>query len=144
MTAGFYEFFEDVFDIFIDQFSYIFDHIYDNNGYGIMFLILIVIPLVTFVLFYYVYRNPYATRTHWALLLVLTALIVAGSTFGYSRELLIDYILSGDSDEEGYALKLTLFYSALNGGLSLIVGILWSLLLKQWSKLYMHLPILKP
>ena len=142
--APFYEFFEVVFDKYVDQFSYIFTHIYDNNGYDMMFLILIGIPLLFFLVFYYLCRNPYFTKTSWAIVLGISTLVVIGATYGYSRELLIEYIFSGEIEEEDYTLNLTLFYSLLNGSLSLFVGFLWSLVLKQRSKLYMHLPILKP
>jgi len=143
-VAPFYEFFEEFFDIYIGIFSYIFTHIYDNSGYGMMFLILIGIPLLFFFIFYYLCRNPYFTKTSWAIVLGISALFVIGITYVCSRQLLVDYIFSGELDEEDYALNLTLFYSFLNGCLSLFVGIIWSLFLKQWSKLYMHLPILKP
>lgn len=138
--AAFYEFFENILGFFINQFSFIFQEMYDAGGYSKMGLILIFIPLILLLIFYFLWKYPYGRLWHWLVLISIAAIFAAGITYGTTRLTLVDYILSSDQDVANFAQNLVIKYSFLNGFLSLLVSFLWSLLLKQFSKIQMHLP----
>ena len=81
--------------------------------------------------------------------LLITIVIVSGVTynivntdiFASNSQALNDAIADSSRGYEGYAESLPLFYALFNGFFSLFVGIICSLILKQNSKIQIHLPI---
>ncbi len=105
-----------------------------------MGMILIIIPLVILLLFYLVWRYPYGTKLHWFITIIIIALIVGGSTYGAVRLTLADSLVSQDPNIVDFTSLLVFKYTMLNATLSLIVSFLYSLGLRQFSKVQMHLP----
>lgn len=140
-----YTFFDTtIFDVFKNEYDYIFDLLYNKSSYGDMFIISLTVPIVLYLVFYYLIRLPYLTILHWLIVLLIVILLTFGFEFAYLRDVLSEYLMSGDYEEAEYTSNLIYFYSFLNVGFSIIFGIVFSFILKQWSKMYMHLPILKP
>jgi hypothetical protein len=139
-----YQYFDTLFDVFDNQYSYLFTELYEESSYGYMFIISLAVPLILYLVFYYLLRLPYLTILHWLLVLFLVGLLTFGLEIAYLRDVLSEYLMSGDFEEADYTSDLVYFYSFLNVGFSIVFGIIFSFILKQWSKMYMHLPILKP
>ncbi len=137
---SFYEFFENIFGIYDDRFSIVFQNFYQYGGYNDMGLLLIGVPLIISGLFYLVWKYPYGTIFHWIIMIVITACIAAGSTYGTTRLALADSLISPDPNIVDFTNLLVLKYTLLNALLSLLVSFLYSLVLKQFSKVQMHLP----
>ena len=139
--------YETWFQLYDSQFSLIFDTLY-NAGYIMFGLSFILIPLILWLLFYYVWNYPYGKLWHWLVWLIITFLIVAGSTFGIANneifvsvnQALIDALADPESGYEQFAKTLPLKYALFNGILTNGVGIIYSLVLKQFSKIQIHLP----
>ena len=135
----FYEFFEKIFGFYNANFSIVFQNFYQSGGYTTMGLILLFIPLVVLLLFYFLWNYPYGTKIHWSLTVLVIAIIVAGSTYGATRSALESSLTSTENIAE-FASLLAINYSLLNGALAVIVSFLYSLGLRPFSKVQMHLP----
>lgn len=138
--------------IYEQNYFLLFKELYRGNGYILLGLSMVFIPLLLFMLFYWDSRlpwgNPYRKKFNWIIWLVFTAAVVGGVSYAILYPALFN---SGDpaliqamSDPTtGYyvfAEKLTVHLSVLNGAYSLVTGFLWSLLLKQKSVLHIHIP----
>lgn len=140
--------YETWFQLYDSQFSLIFDTLYNAGGYIMFGLSFILIPLFLWLLFYYVWNYPYGKFWHWLVWLLITFLFVAGSTFGIANneifvsdnQALIDALADPDSGYEQFAKTLPLKYALFNGILTIGVGFIYSLILKQFSKIQIHLP----
>ena len=107
-----------------------------------------IIPLVLLILFYFVWKNPYGKFWHWLGWLFIITVIVAGTTWGIankeifasSNPVLIELMADPESGYAQFALSLPLKYAFINGLLTLVLGFLFSLALKQFSKIQIHLP----
>ena len=135
----FYEFFENIFGFYNANFSIVFQNFYQSGGYNSMGLILLFIPLLVLLLFYFGWTYPYGTKAHWFLTIFVIALIVAGSTYGATRSALESSLTSTENIAD-FASLLSIKYSVLNGFLSLLVSFLYSLGLRPFSKVQMNLP----
>lgn len=140
LFSFFYEFFENLLGFYNSSFSIVFQNFYQSGGYTDMGMILIIIPLVILLLFYLVWRYPYGTKLHWFITIIIIALIVGGSTYGAVRLTLADSLVSQDPNIVDFTSLLVFKYTMLNATLSLIVSFLYSLGLRQFSKVQMHLP----
>ena len=136
------------FKLYDAQFSLIFDTLFDEGGYVLMGLTFLILPILLWVLFYYVWKSPYGKVLHWFLWLVVVAVIVGGACgiianyeiFNSENKGLIDALTDQESGYGDYVFSLTLKYALANGGLSIVMGFIYSLILKQKSKLQIHLP----
>ncbi|MBZ9787603.1 hypothetical protein LB456_09060 [Psychroflexus sp. CAK57W] len=141
--------YEVTFGIYSEDYRVIFNTLFNESGYTYLGLSFILPPLIMFIIFYYVWTYPYGKLWHWVIWLFLCSLLTLGLTWALSNELifnssnnqLIDLIANPQSGYEDYALTLPLKYAFWNAGLSLILGVLLSLVLKQFSKVQIHLPI---
>ncbi len=140
--------YETVFGIYDSQFSLIFNTLYDDGGYVKLGLTLFLAPLFLWSLFYYAWKNPYGKFLHWFVWLVISFLIVGGVTWGIANneifvsnnQALIDAIDDPNSGYKQFAQTLPLNYTWVNGALTLILGFVYSIILKRWSKIQIHLP----
>lgn len=148
MNEFFAALYETVFGIFNDKYPLIFETLYDYGGYIKFGLLFILIPLFCWLIFFYLWKYPYAKFWHWALWWLISICVVFVCTwslanteiFATNNQQLFDAINDPSSGYKDYASGLPLIYSLINSGLALVVGFLFSLVLKQFSKIQMHLP----
>lgn len=135
------------FNIFNPDFQTpVFQYFIDSGFYIRIGLIFIFVPLIFMSLFYFIFKYPYARWWHWALCYLIASLIVFGWTFGYATQ----FIIASNAQDMIYCLQvkecndyvqgLPLEYAKANVILSLIVGFIGSMVLKQFSKVQAHLP----
>ena len=138
--------YDTLFGIFDPNYYLIFNHLYDNGGYTSMGFILLLVPLLCWLLFYFLMTYPYGKFYHWFIVLLVTALVVFGLTYGAANTEIfssnnqnLNNALS-NSNFSDFASSLPIQYALINGLLTLIVGFLYSLFLKRFSKIQTHLP----
>ena len=130
------------------NYSVIFDVLYIDGGYITFGLLFILIPLFFNLLFYFVWRYPYGRFWHWLLWNIISTVTVFGITyscantaiFGSTDQNLLKALGDTASGYEQYANSLPIKYACLNGCLALLVGFIYSIFLKQFSKIQIHLP----
>jgi energy-coupling factor transporter transmembrane protein EcfT len=140
--------YEKIFGLYNADFTLIFDHLYDNGGYVYIGWSLCLISLICSLLFYYVWKYPYAKKWHWLLWLILTMIIIFGVTYGITNleifasnnQALNDAIADVDTGYNDYATSLPWQYALYNGFLAGLLGFIYSLAMKQFSKIQIHLP----
>jgi len=140
--------YETWFGIHNPGFDLIFQTLYDFGGYIKFGLTFILIPLLLWILFYYAWKYPYGKWWHWIIWLVITIISVAGITFGIANneifasnnQYLIEALEDASSGYEEYAATLPLKYAAVNSLLTLVISFIYSIILKQFSKIQIHLP----
>ena len=140
--------YETVFGIFDGKYSLIFSTLFNDGGYVKIGLTFVLIPVLCWLIFYYVWRYPYGKLWHWVLWLLISGIIVFGSTWSLANteilasnnQQLIDALNDPDSGYMQYASDLPLKYAMINAGLALVLGFIYSLIMKQLSKIQMHLP----
>jgi len=80
--------------------------------------------------------------------LVVTVILVFGTTWGIakseilasSNQDLIDAISDPETGYEAYAQTLPMRYATINSVLSVVISIVYSFIMKQFSKIQAHLP----
>ncbi|OUR90932.1 hypothetical protein A9Q87_13440 [Flavobacteriales bacterium 34_180_T64] len=138
--APFYEFFEEMFGMFDNDFSIIFQTLFTKGGYNDMGWILLGIPLVFLGLFYFLWKYPYHTKLHYWLYLGFIALIVGVVTFSSVNLTLANFLVHTNPLFVEFTEGLILFYAILNACLSILVSYIFSLGLRLKSKVQKHLP----
>lgn len=139
--------YETLLGIFSNQFNVIFNTLY-GGGYTYLGITFLLIPLIFFFLFYFVWNNPYGGIWHWLVWLIITALVTFGLAWILSNELIFnsnnqqlrDLLANQDSGYEDYALTLPIKYAIWNAVFAIILGFIYSLIMKQFSKVQTHLP----
>lgn len=138
--------------LYDNNYSLLFNHLYQENGYILLGFALLLLPLLLFVLFYWDSRmpwgNPYRKKFNWIIWLIITAAATIGASYAIVYPALFNSndpaLIQAMNDPATYywpfAEKLTLYISILNGVYSLLTSFLWSLLLKQKSVLHIHIP----
>lgn len=148
MNNVFSTIYETWFGIYNPYFQEIFSALYYEGGYVKFGLAFICITLVFLLTFYYLWKYPYGRFWHWGLWLLVTAIVVFGSTWGIanaaifasSSQALNQALSNPASGYEQFASTLPIKYSSVNALLTIILGFLYSLIMKQFSKIQMHLP----
>lgn len=148
MNSLFASLYEKCFGIWNSDYPLIFQNFYDHSysKFGWSFIL---IPLLCWFLFYYIWKYPYGRIFHWLFWLVITIFIVSGVTYSFvnteifasSNLALNDALADSSTGYEEYAKSLPLVYAFFNGLLTIIVGIILSIIMKQKSKIQIHLPI---
>lgn len=138
--SPFYEFFDTLFGIFDNSFNVVFQMLFDKGGYNTMGFILIGIPLVFLILFYFLWKYPYATFWHWLLYIGAIAIFVGGLTYSMVSSDLAIFLVHSNPLIAEFTESLVLSYAILNACLSLAVSFIYSLILRKFSKIQMHLP----
>jgi len=141
--------YNDIFNIYHTSYHQIFQHLYDNGGYTRMGLTFLLIPLAGWILFYFLWKYPYGKIWHWLIWTAVMILIVAGVTngianaeiFGSDNQTLNELLSDTDTGYAVYARSLPVKYVLANSLLALILSCIYSLLMKQFSKIHVHLPI---
>jgi len=140
--------YETMFGLYNQAYDLIFTALYNDGGYLKFVLTWLLIPLVCWLLFYYIWRYPYGRWWHWLLWLVVTFILVFGTTWGVanseilssSNQDLIDAIADTESGYEAYAQTLPIKYATINSILAVGITIIYSFIMKQFSKVQTHLP----
>ena len=140
--------YDTVFGIHSNDYYEIFQHLYDNGGYLKLGFSFILIPLLCWMIFYFLWKYPYGKLWHWLLWLTFTILVVAGVTygiantelFGSNNQTLNELMADERNKYYSYAVKLPIKYALANSLLALVIGALYSILMKQFSKVQIHLP----
>ncbi len=148
MNEFFGTIYDTVFGIFANKYFLIFQHLYENGGYIKFGLSFLLIPLACWILFYYLWRNPYGKLWHWIVWLAVTVFIVFCATYGIANneilgsdnQALNEALADASTGYADYASSLPLKYALANSLLALILSIIYSLIMKQFSKLQIHLP----
>ena len=140
--------YETWFQFYDPQFELIFDTLFQEGGYVQMGMAFLLLPILLWVVFYYVWKSPYGKFFHWFLWLLAVAVSVGGlcgvlfdnSIYDSGNQELIDALADQESGYSDYAFSLPLKYALANAGLSVVMSFIYSLILKQKSKLQIHLP----
>lgn len=140
--------YETWFGLYSSDFDLIFSTLYDDGGYLKLGLSFILIPLFCWLLYYYVWKYPYAQFWHWLVWLLVIAVIVTGISYGIANteifasnnQALNDALADESTGYKNYAQSLPLTYGIYNGLFTIVIGFFYSLLLKQFSKIHTHLP----
>ena len=148
MNDFFATIYETWFGIFNGQYDLIFTTLYTDGGYINFGLTFFCIPLLFLLLFYFVWRYPYGKWWHWLIWLLGSSLLVLGATlcianteiFGSNNEGLIYALSNPGSGYNEFASSLPIKYASINFCLALLIGCIYSILMKQFSKIQMHLP----
>ncbi|HOX75638.1 MAG TPA: hypothetical protein PLB27_13045, partial [Bacteroidales bacterium] len=126
----------------------IFQHLYDNGGYTRMGLTFLLIPLAGWIIFYFLWKYPYSKLWHWlvwtAVMVLVVALVTNGiansEIFNSGNQTLNELLADTETGYAEYARSLPMKYVLANSLLALILSFLYSLLLKQFSRIHVHLP----
>jgi len=148
MNEFFGTIYDSLFGIFDNLYFLVFQHLYENGGYVKLGLSFILIPLVCWILFYYLWKYPYGKIWHWMVWMAVAVLIVFGASygianteiFGSDNPALNEAIADAGTGYENYASTLPVKYALANSLLALIIGFIYSLIMKQFSKIQIHLP----
>jgi len=140
--------YETLFGLYNQSYDLIFTTLFNEGGYLKFVLSFVLIPLVCWLLFYYVWRYPYGKWWHWLIWLIVVTVIVFGTTWGIanseilasSNQNLIDAIANPESGYEAYAQTLPMKYATINSILTVALSIIYSFVMKQFSKVQTHLP----
>lgn len=145
------------------DYQILFDFLYQIgglfNGYNVMVLIFIALPIIIWSIFYFIYKKPTAGLSTWILWWVGIALLVAGVTYWFLFERIFSAVASNVNSDDGdlikdllnkitdettgynlYANHLIIYLSLYNALLSLVWGFIYSIFIKRWSKQFIHLP----
>ena len=136
-----------LFNIYNPDFhSPVFQYFYDSGFYIRLGALFILIPLVLMAVFYFLWKYPYGKWWHWLIWFILSILVVLGLTFGYANQFINDsnateMLMCYDVQEcASYINALPMEYAVANIFLGVLVGLIVSILFKQWSKVQAHLP----
>lgn len=140
--------YEYLFGLYDSHYALIYNALYDYGGYSLLGLTFILVPLLMFAAFYFLWKYPYGKFWHWFLWLIIVYLIIGGISWGVSyneiflsnNQELIDALADPESGYEEFANTLPLKYALSNGLLGITIGFVYSLVLKQFSKIQIHLP----
>ena len=141
--------YDTVFGIFDNKYFLIFQHLYENGGYLKFGLSFILIPLICWILFYYLWKYPYGKLWHWLIWIAITVFIVSVATYGIANneilgsdnQALNEAIADTSTGYEDFAATLPLKYAFANCLMALIISFIYSLIMKQFSKIQIHLPL---
>ena len=148
MKDFFADIYEIVFELVDPKFPLITDTMDYNYGYVLLGVSFVIVPLVMFASFYLLWKYPYGRFWHWFLWLVITSLLTSVISWSISYN---EIILSSDNSlnkalndtESGYkdaTYNFLMNYALCNGVLCVITACIYSVLLKQISKIQIHLP----
>lgn len=143
MAAFFATIYETIFGIYNNSCNPMFRYLFYEGGYVKLGLIFLLVTIALWLLFYFVWRHPYGRLGHWLLWLLVTVLIVLGVTLG-TANIEVEVFLSKTSnvtqDCQDHIRTLPLKYGLANTALAAVLSLVYSLILKQFSKVQMHLP----
>lgn len=135
--------------LYNSNFDLIFTNLFEHGGYITLGFTFILIPIILWSIFYFLWKYPYGKLWHWFLWLIVSAIIVSiisysianTEIFASGNQALNDAIADETTGYKNYASSLPLSYALYNGLFAIIIGIICSFLMKQISKVQIHLPI---
>lgn len=144
------EIFAAVYEIWVydPQFNLIFRTLFDEGSYVLFGLVFISVPLLMWTLFYFAWKYPYGKYWHWLMWMAITMISAAAITYGTanseifasSSQSLIGALQDKSSGYFDFASILPIRYAAINAGYSMVLGFAYSLIIKRYSKIQLHLP----
>ena len=146
------EFFSMVYESWIglyhSNFDLIFTNLFEHGGYIRLGFTFILVPLILWFAFYYFWKYPYGKIWHWILWLAVSGIIVSiisysianTEIFASNNQALNNAIADDSTGYKNYAESLPFSYALYNGLFAIIIGIICSFLMKQFSKVQIHLP----
>lgn len=148
MKEVFAAFYDSLFGIYNQNFPLIFSTLFDYGGYIRLGLLFILVPLFLWLLFYFAWRFPYGRFWHWGLWMAVIGLTVFFCSWGLAHseifasgnQVLNDVLNDPESGYKAYASGLPVKYALVNTFCAVILGFIYSLIMKQFSKIQMHLP----
>ncbi len=148
MNDLFANIFEVWFRIYDSNYVLIFRTLFTENVYGTFGGLSLVIPLILIFPFYFIWKYPYANFWHWLLWVIIISLVQAAIAWAIYEDTIFlstnpdlqDALASQETGYNDYANSLTKKYALISGFLALIFSFLYSLILKQFSKVQIHLP----
>jgi len=140
--------YETWFSIYEPNYRLLFDTLYNGNGYIYLGLSFIIIPLICWYLFYYTWKFPYGNFLHWLLWMLIAVVIVFASTwsianseiFASNNQKLIEALNDPETGYKEYATSLPTMYGSINSLMALLLGFIFALFMKRYSKVQTHLP----
>jgi hypothetical protein len=140
--------YETVFGLYNQAYDLIFTTLYNDGGYSKFVATWVLIPFFCWLPLYWLWRYPYGRWWHWLLWLTVTVILVFGTTWGIanseifasSNQDLINAIDDPESGYEAYAKTLPMKYATINSILAVVITIIYSLVMKRFSKSQTHLP----
>ncbi|WP_149277657.1 hypothetical protein [Pareuzebyella sediminis] len=145
-------FFAELYEVWLGvydtKFVLIYQTLYEEGGYLWFGLIFILIPLLLLILFYFLWKYPYGRFWHWLLWWLIISLVVAFviwrvsevAIFDSNNQSLTDALADLETGYDRHARTLPLQYAIYSSLISLGLGFIYSLVLKRWSKIQIHLP----
>jgi hypothetical protein len=119
----------------------------ESNTYFKLVLLCFVLPILYWLVFYKLYSNPYAKLFHYLIALLLSLVLIGFLSYSLVNEALwgsnnqaLNDLLATDQSAIEIADALPLYLSIYNVILSAILGFVYSIFLKRFSKIQMHLP----
>jgi hypothetical protein len=148
MTELFASFYDTLFGIWNQNFPLIFSTLFDYGGYLKLGMLFLLLPLFWWLMFYFAWRYPYGRFWHWFLWLVISALAVFACSYGLAHaeifasenQALADALNDPESGYQAFASGLPVRYAWANTLSAVVLGFVYSLIMKQFSKIQMHLP----
>lgn len=143
LFASLYEYF-----IYDPNYSLLFQVLYDDGGYVNLGFSFILISLTLWAIFYYVWKYPYGKFIHWFVWLLIVACIIFGFSWWITDDAinfsnnqnLIAAMSDPQSGYQNFADTLPLKYALYNSFFSILIGFIWSTIMRPFSKIQMHLP----
>jgi hypothetical protein len=134
--------------IYNQDYDLIFYVLFDQGGYVKFGFTWLLIPLCCWLLFYFNWRYPYGRWWHWLIWLIVTVVIVFGTTWGIANSEIFASADQGlnaaiedpQSGYEAFAQTLPITYATINSILVFGITIIYSFVMKQFSKVQTHLP----
>ena len=148
MNDFFATIYENLLGIYNPDFDVIFQTLFDSNSYPVFGLIFIFVPFALFFGFYILWKYPYGKFGHWFIWLIIVFLSVGSITwftanneiFSSNNPELINLINNQETGYEQYARSLPIKYALWSSVFGITLGFIYSLFLKQFSKIQIHLP----
>ena len=140
--------YENRLEIYEAEFKLIYYTLFEDGGYTFLGLTILLVPLTMFIAFYFLWQYPYGKLWHWLLWLLITIVLTSGISWGISNneiflsdnQELMKALNNQNSGYEEHANTLPNTYAFYNGLFSIVVGFIYSLFMKQFSKIQIHLP----
>lgn len=150
----FYQHVEEILNIFNQDYDVIFETIFNNGTYNWLGLAFISAPFFLLLIFYLLWKYPYGKWWHWLIYVLIISVVVgiiswqiAYNGIFNSNSPDLNNLLDNNTVPEGaqmgyedFAYNLLPKYAIINGVLASILSFTYSLILKQFSKIQIHLP----
>ncbi|MCY3997767.1 MAG: hypothetical protein OXE55_00225 [Flavobacteriaceae bacterium] len=123
------------------EYQYVFDAIYNQEGYDRLGKVIIITALFVWIVFYVLVTSPYIKKNHWNWCFFLTQGMIAAIICSVFLYRMVNSDLNPDDETlKSYLLWLYIKMFVLNFFLTWIPGLFSVLILKNFSTHNIHLP----